>query len=87
MVFKDEMSELEIKQMETISLLQDKINLKDFDISSLKKELATLKKSLFYRKQVIKMSIKELEKIRKEENYNNISNVLLILNSSLKERR
>lgn len=87
MVFKDEMSELEIKQMETISNLQDKINLKDFDISSLKKELATLKKSLFYRKQVIKMSIKELEKIRKEEKCDKISNVLLILNSSLKERQ
>lgn len=87
MVFKDEMSELEIKQMETISLLQDKINLKDFDISSLKKELATLKKSLFYRKQVIKMSIKELEKIRKEEKCDKISNVLLILNSSLKEKQ
>lgn len=87
MVFKDEMSELENRQMKTISNLQDKINLKDFDISSLKKELAALKKSLFYRKQVIKMSIKELEKIRKEEKWDKISNVLLILNSSLKERR
>lgn len=86
-IMKDNLSELENRQMKTISNLQDKINLKDFDISSLKKEIATLKRSLSYRKQAIKMSIKELEKIRKEEKYDKISSVLVMLNSSLREKQ
>ena len=87
MVFKEEMSELEIKQMETISLLQDKINLMKFDVSENKKYINILKRSLLNRKKTIKIIIKELEKIKKEENYNNISNVLAILNSSLREKQ
>lgn len=87
MEMKDNLSELEKKQMETISLLQDKINLMKFDVSENKKYINILKRSLLNRKKTIKIIIKELEKIKKEENYNNISNVLAILNSSLKEKQ
>lgn len=75
MEMKDNLSELEKKQMETISLLQDKINLMKFDVSENKKYINILKRSLLNRKKTIKIIIKELEKIKKEENYNNISNV------------
>lgn len=87
MEMKDNLSELEKKQMETISLLQDKINLMKFDVSESKKYINILKRSLLNRKKTIKIIIKELEKIKKEENYNNISNVLAILNSSLREKQ
>lgn len=87
MVFKDEMSELEKKQMETISELQDKINLMKFDISEAKKEIHILKRSLSDRKKTMKAVIKELEIIRKKECYNKISNVLATLNFSLRERQ
>lgn len=87
MEMKDNLSELEKKQMETISLLQDKINLMKFDVSENKKYINILKRSLLNRKKTIKIIIKELEKIKKEENYNNISNVLAILNSSLREKQ
>lgn len=86
-IMRDNLSELESKQMKTISNLQYKINLKDFDISSLKKEITILKRSVVCRKEAIKMAIKELEKIRKEEKYDKISNVLVILNASLRERQ
>lgn len=86
-IMRDNLSELESKQMKIISNLQYKINLKDFDISSLKKEITILKRSVVCRKETIKMAIKELEKIRKEEKYDKISNVLVILNASLRERQ
>lgn len=87
MVFKDEMSELEIKQMDTISKLQDIIKLKEFDVSENKKQITILKQSLLNRKKTIKAVIKELEIIRKKEDYNKISNVLVLLNSSLREKQ
>lgn len=86
-IIKDNFSELEKKQMETISNLQDKINLMDFEISERKKEMYILRRSLIDRKKSIKMAIKELEHIRKEECYNKISNVLVTLNSSLREKQ
>jgi hypothetical protein len=86
-IIKDNLSELEKRQMETISSLQDKINLLEFDISQLKKQKQILKRSLFDRKETTKIAIKELEHIRKEECYNTISNVLVTLNSSLRERQ
>ena len=87
MKMKDNLSELEKKQMETISKLQDKTKLMEFEISERKKEMYILRRSLIDRKKSIKIAIKELEQIRKEECYNKISNVLVTLNSSLRERR
>lgn len=87
MKMRDNLSELEIKQMETISKLQDIIKLKEFDIHKNKNQIEILKRSLLDRKKSIKIAIKELEEIRKEKNYNKISNVLVTLNSSLRERR
>ena len=86
-IIKDNLSELEKKQMETISKLQDKIKLMEFDISQYKKQKQILKRSLIDRKKSIKIAIKELEQIRKEECYNKISNVLVTLNSSLREKQ
>ena len=85
-IINDNLSELEKKQMETISKLQDKINLMEFEISERKKEMYILRRSLIDRKKSIKIAIKELESIRKEECYNKLSNVLVTLNSSLRER-
>jgi hypothetical protein len=83
----DNLSELEIKQMGTISDLQDKINLLQFDISESNKLIYKLERSLIERKKSIKIAIKELENIRKEEKYNKISEVLITLNSSLREKQ
>jgi hypothetical protein len=85
-IINDNLSELEKKQMQTISKLQDKIKLMEFDISQYKKQKQILKRSLIDRKKSIKIAIKELENIRKEECYNKLSNVLVTLNSSLRER-
>lgn len=87
MRMRDNLSELEIKQMETISKLQDKINLLQFDISESNKTIYKLERSLIERKKSIKIAIKELENIRKEEKYNKISEVLITLNSSLREKQ
>ena len=87
MRMRDNLSELEIKQMGTISDLQDKINLLQFDISESKKTIYKLERSLIKRKKSIKIAIKELENIRKEEKYNKISEVLITLNSSLREKQ
>lgn len=84
---RDNLSELERKQMEVISKLQDKIKLKEFDISKNHVQIDRLKRSLSDKKKVIKIIIKELETMRKENNYNKISSVLVMLNSSLKERQ
>ena len=86
-IIKDNLSELEKRQMETISKLQDKIKLMEFDISQYKKQKQILKRSLIDRKKSIKIAIKELDYIRKEECYNKLSNVLVTLNSSLRERQ
>jgi hypothetical protein len=87
MKMRDNLSELEIKQMETISKLQDIIKLKEFDIHKNKNQIDILKRSLLDRKKTLKLAIKELEEIRKEKNYNKISSVLVTLNSSLRERQ
>lgn len=84
---RDNLSELEIKQMETISKLQDIIKLKEFDIHKNKNQIEILKRSLLDRKRTLKLAIKELEEIRKEKNYNKISSVLVSLNSSLREKQ
>lgn len=84
---RDNLSELEIKQMETISKLQDIIKLKEFDIHKNKNQIEILKRSLLDRKKTLKLAIKELEEIRKEKNYNKISSVLVMLNSSLREKQ
>jgi len=84
---RDNLSELEIKQMETISKLQDIIKLKEFDIHKNKNQIDILKRSLLDRKKTLKLVIKELEEIRKEKNYNKISSVLVSLNSSLREKQ
>lgn len=87
MRIRDKLSELEIKQMETISNLQYKINLLQFDISESNKLIYKLERSLIERKKSIKIAIKALENIRKEEKYNKISEVLITLNSSLREKQ
>lgn len=87
MKMRDNLSELEIKQMETISKLQDIIKLKEFDIHKNKNQIDILKRSLLDRKRTLKLAIKELEEIRKEKNYNKISSVLVMLNSSLREKQ
>ena len=87
MKMRDNLSELEIKQMETISKLQDIIKLKEFDIHKNKNQIDILKRSLIDRKKILKLAIKELEEIRKEKNYNKISSVLVSLNSSLREKQ
>lgn len=87
MKMRDNLSELEIKQMETISKLQDIIKLKEFDIHKNKNQIDILKRSLLDRKRTLKLVIKELEEIRKEKNYKKISSVLVSLNSSLREKQ
>lgn len=87
MKMRDNLSELEIKQMQTISKLQDIIKLKEFDIHKNKNQIDILKRSLLDRKRTLKLVIKELEEIRKEKNYKKISSVLVSLNSSLREKQ
>lgn len=84
---KDNFSELETKQMEIISKLQYDLRLKDFDISENRKEINELKRTLLDRKETLKLVINELEKIKRDKNYNKISFVLSMLTSSLREKR
>lgn len=84
---KDNFSELETKQMEIISKLQYDLRLKEFDISENRKEINELKRTLLDRKETLKLVINELEKIKRDKNYNKISFVLSMLTSSLRERQ
>lgn len=84
---KDNFSELETKQMEIISKLQYDLRLKEFDISENRKEINELKRTLLDRKTTLKLVINELEKIKRDKNYNKISFVLSMLTSSLREKQ
>lgn len=84
---KDNLSELETKQMQIISKLQYDLRLKEFDISENRKEINELKRTLLDRKETLKLVINELEKIKRDKNYNKISFVLSMLTSSLRERQ
>lgn len=87
MRMKDNLSELEISQMNVINKLQEKIKLLEFEIGELKKEERILKEKLIDKRKVIKDVIKQIKNIKAQEEYNKLSNVLMTLNSSLRERQ
>lgn len=87
MRMKDKLSELEISQMNVINKLQEKIKLLEFEIGEFKKENRILKEKLIDKRKVIKDVIKQIKNIKEQEEYNKLSNVLMALNSSLRERQ
>ena len=69
-------------QMKTISDLQEKIKLLQFDISENLKEIRYLKDIMLRRKNTNKNAIKSLEEMKKKKDFNNIDYVICVLKNS-----
>lgn len=78
-IIKDDLTELELKQMENIDKLQRKIKLLEFDNSQSNKTINKLSSSLKYKRKTLNSVIAELEMMRKEGNYKRISTIIAIL--------
>lgn len=78
-IIKDDLTELELKQMENIDKLQRKIKLLEFDNSQSNKTINKLSSSLKYKRKTLNSVVVELEMMRKEENYKRISTIIAIL--------
>lgn len=79
-VIKDE--DLVKGQMKTISDLQDKIRLLEFDVVDNTKTIRFLKDIMARRKQSNKNAIKLLEEMKKNNDFKNINSVILMLKKS-----
>lgn len=79
-VIKDE--DLIKEQMKTISDLQDKIRLLQFDVVDNTKTIRFLKDIMARRKQSNKNAIKLLEEMKKNKDFKNINNVIIMLKKS-----
>lgn len=79
-VIKDE--DLVKEQMKTISNLQDKIRLLQFDIIDNTKKITFLKTLMSRRKETNNRAIKLLEEMKKNKDFKNINNVILMLKKS-----
>lgn len=72
-------------QMETISKLQDKINLQKFDLTELRRENRGLKEKLRCRTENIKNIRAELMKMKRKDDFSNINKVLSMFNAGWEE--
>lgn len=77
----EKMSNLEIKQAETINYLQEKIKLKHFDLIKLKEYNKALQKKISFTNFIIKNVIKELEQFEDEK----AKKIILMLKSTNKK--
>lgn len=79
------MNETEIKQMNTIDKLQEKIRLLEFDKIRSNQEMKLIEKKLNLRNIAIRNAIWKLEQINKEENIEEIRLLITSLKFSIKE--
>lgn len=80
----DNMTELEIKQAQTISDLQEEIKLKNFDIIKERQQISLLKRKIEATNIALKNSIKELKKIEENKDIKRLHFVILALISTSK---
>lgn len=81
----DNMTELEIKQAETINKLQEQLKLKDYDISQYKKKIYLLKRKINLTSSALSHSIEILNEMEFSKNFSKLHTVVLMLKATTKE--
>ena len=81
----DNMTELEIKQAETIDKLQEQLRLKDFDISQYKKKIHLLKRKINLTSSALSHSIEMLQDMQFSKDFSKLHTVVLMLIATTKE--
>jgi len=81
----DNMTELEIKQAETINKLQEQLKLKSYDISQYKKKIYLLKRKINLTSSALSHSIEMLQDMQFSKDYSKLHTVVLMLKATTKE--
>ena len=81
----DNMTELEIKQAETIDKLQEQLKLKSYDISQYKKKIYLLKRKINLTSSALNHSIEMLQDMQFSKDYSKLHTVVLMLKATTKE--
>lgn len=81
----DNMTELEIKQAETIDKLQEKLKLKSYDISQYKKKIYLLKRKINLTSSALSHSIEMLQDMQFSKDYSKLHTIVLMLIATTKE--
>lgn len=81
----DNMTELEIKQAETIDKLQEQLKLKSYDISQYKKKIYLLKRKINLTSSALSHSIEILNEMEFSKNFSKLHTVVLMLKATTKE--
>lgn len=81
----DNMTELEIKQAETINKLQEQLKLKSYDISQYKKKIYLLKRKINLTSSALSHSIEMLQDMQFSKDYSKLHTIVLMLKATTKE--
>lgn len=81
----DNMTELEIKQAETIDKLQEQLKLKSYDISQYKKKIYLLKRKINLTSSALSHSIEMLQDMQFSKDYSKLHTIVLMLKATTKE--
>lgn len=81
----DNMTELEIKQAETIDKLQEQLKLKSYDISQYRKKIYLLKRKINLTSSALSHSIEMLQDMQFSKDYSKIHTIVLMLIATTKE--
>ena len=81
----DNMTELEIKQAETIDKLQEQLKLKSYDISQYKKKIYLLKRKINLTSSALNHSIEMLQDMQFSKDYSKLHTIVLMLIATTKE--
>lgn len=79
------MTELEIKQAETIDKLQEQLKLKSYDISQYKKKIYLLKRKINLTSSALSHSIEMLQDMQFSKDYSKLHTIVLMLKATTKE--
>lgn len=81
----DNMTELEIKQAETIDKLQEQLKLKSYDISQYRKKIYLLKRKINLTSSALSHSIEMLQDMQFSKDYSKLHTIVLMLIATTKE--
>lgn len=81
----DNMTELEIKQAETIDKLQEQLKLKSYDISQYRKKIYLLKRKINLTSSALSHSIEMLQDMQFSKDFSKLHTVVLMLIATTKE--
>lgn len=81
----DNMTDLEIKQAETINKLQEQLKLKSYDISQYRKKIYLLKRKINLTSSALSHSIEILNEMEFSKNFSKLHTVVLMLKATTKE--